>query len=332
MAVFGFHCSHEQHTPKRLLEYAKLAEKSGFQSAMCSDHFHPWSEDQGQSGFAWSWLGSALQATTLSFGTVCAPGQRYHPAIIAQGIATLAGMYEDRFWIALGSGEALNESITGEPWPAKETRNQRLSDCLRIIRRLLRGETVSFDGTVRVTEAKLYSLPNSMPLIFGAALTPETAKWMGPLFDGLITGGTDPEGLAKIVSAFKENGGEEKPIYLQTALCYAAKKEEALRTAHRAWRHAALEMSKVSSLPTPKAFDMATANVVPEELLTRLFISDNLRELLDRIASSTEFGFDRVFLHYLGTDTPEFIRLAGDYLTNKCVKALKRSPSSEAQR
>jgi probable non-F420 flavinoid oxidoreductase len=281
---------------------------------MCSDHFHPWSVEQGESGFAWSWLGSALQATTLSFGTVCAPGQRYHPAIIAQGAATLAAMYEGRFWVALGSGEALNESITGEPWPTKETRNQRLRDCLQIIRRLLGGETVSFDGTVRVKEAKLYSLPKSTPLIFGAALTPETAKWMGPLFDGLITAGTDREDLAKVACAFKENGGDGKPVYLQTALCYAAKKEQALSTAHRAWRHAALELSEVSSLPSPKAFDTATAEVVPEELCTKLFISGSLRELLDRIGSYGELGFDRVFLHYLGTNTQEFIQLAGDYL------------------
>jgi coenzyme F420-dependent glucose-6-phosphate dehydrogenase len=314
MAVFGIHCSHEQHSPKELLEYAKLAEKCGFSSAMCSDHFHPWSEEQGESGFAWSWLGSALEATSLSFGTVCAPGQRYHPAIIAQAAATLAAMYEGRFWVALGSGEALNESITGEPWPSKETRNQRLRDCLQVIRGLLRGESVSFDGTVKVKEAKLFSRPTSTPLIFGAALTPETAKWMGPLFDGLITAGSDREGLKKVVSTFKENGGEGKPIYLQAAICYAVTKEEAMTTAHRAWRHAALALSEVSSLPTPKAFDTATADVPAEALLTKLFISDSLRELLGTMASYAELGFDRVFLHYLGRNTPEFVELAGDYL------------------
>ena len=115
----GYHASHEQYRPSTLLTHVQQAEGAGFESAMCSDHFHPWSEDQGQSGFAWSWLGSALQATSLTMGTVCAPGQRYHPAVIAQAAATLAEMHPDRFWLALGSGQALNEHITGARWPTK---------------------------------------------------------------------------------------------------------------------------------------------------------------------------------------------------------------------
>jgi coenzyme F420-dependent glucose-6-phosphate dehydrogenase len=96
----GIHCSHEQHPPSDLLRYVRHAAERGFTAAMCSDHFHPWSERQGQSGFAWSWLGAALEATRMSLGIVCAPGQRYHPAIIAQATATLGEMYPDRFWLA----------------------------------------------------------------------------------------------------------------------------------------------------------------------------------------------------------------------------------------
>jgi alkanesulfonate monooxygenase SsuD/methylene tetrahydromethanopterin reductase-like flavin-dependent oxidoreductase (luciferase family) len=102
---YGFHCSHEQLPPSTLLRLATLAGKAGFAAGMCSDHFHPWSDRQGQSGFPWSWLGAALQATTLSFGTVCAPGQRYHPAVIAQAAATLSEMFPDRFWLAVGVGK-----------------------------------------------------------------------------------------------------------------------------------------------------------------------------------------------------------------------------------
>jgi alkanesulfonate monooxygenase SsuD/methylene tetrahydromethanopterin reductase-like flavin-dependent oxidoreductase (luciferase family) len=116
--MIGLHCSHEQHPPSALLRYAELGAQAGFVHAMCSDHFAPWSVRQGHSGYTWSWLASALQATPMSFGTVCAPGQRYHPAIIAQAAATLAEMYPERLWLAVGSGEALNESITGQPWPA----------------------------------------------------------------------------------------------------------------------------------------------------------------------------------------------------------------------
>src|SRR5688572_29107092 len=140
-AVLGFHCSHEQHAPSILLRLAQRAEEIGFQAAMCSDHFHPWTTAQGQSGFSWSWLGAAMQATQMSFGVVCAPGQRYHPAIVAQAAATLSELYTDRFWLAVGSGEALNESITGAPWPGKDVRNRRLRECVDVMRALWAGET-----------------------------------------------------------------------------------------------------------------------------------------------------------------------------------------------
>ncbi|MEJ7674655.1 MAG: LLM class flavin-dependent oxidoreductase [Chitinophagaceae bacterium] len=126
-----------------------------------SDHFHPWSERQGQSGYVYSWLGAALQATTIPCGVVTAPGQRQHPAIVAQAAATLSEMFPNRFWMALGSGEALNEKITGEKWPAKNIRNQRLLECFNIIKRLLNGETVTHYGHVKIEDAKLYTLPKA---------------------------------------------------------------------------------------------------------------------------------------------------------------------------
>ena len=130
MTVYGIHASHEQIPPSDLLASVVAAERAGFEAAMCSDHFSPWSARQGQSAFAWAWLGAALQATSLPFGVVNAPGQRYHPAIIAQAISTLTEMYPDRFWVALGTGEFSNEHITGDPWPRKEVRNARLRECV----------------------------------------------------------------------------------------------------------------------------------------------------------------------------------------------------------
>ncbi len=124
----------------------KRAEQAGFDAAMSSDHFSPWGERQGESGFAWSWLGAAMATTELPFGIVNAPGQRYHPAIIAQAAATLAEMFPGRFWIALGTGEASNEHITGDVWPSKDVRNRRLLECVAVIRALLAGEEVSHDG------------------------------------------------------------------------------------------------------------------------------------------------------------------------------------------
>src|SRR6187431_3068847 len=175
MSVFGLHCSHEQIPPSALIAAVQRAEEAGFDAAMSSDHFSPWSERQGQSAFAWSWLGAALQATELPFGVVNAPGQRYHPAIIAQAIATLGAMYPSRFWVALGTGEASNEHVTGERWPRKEVRNERLLECVSVIRALLAGEEVSHDGLVTVDRARLWTLPDVTPPLIAAAVSAETA-------------------------------------------------------------------------------------------------------------------------------------------------------------
>src|SRR5687767_7871992 len=146
--MIAYHASHEQFSPRELLRFAKLAERAGFEAIHSSDHFHPWSESQGQSGFAFAWLGAAMQATNLPFSAVCAPGQRYHPAIVAQAIATLCEMFPGRFHINLASGEALNESITGDKWLIKEERNARLKECADVIRQLLAGETVTHHGRI----------------------------------------------------------------------------------------------------------------------------------------------------------------------------------------
>src|SRR5687768_6661947 len=146
MARIGFHASHEQHRPSDLLDDVVRAEAAGFELLSCSDHFTPWSERQGESGFAWSWLGAAMHATAVPFRIVNAPGQRYHPAIVAQALATLLELFPGRLVVALGSGEASNEHITGERWPEKPVRNERLLECVHVIRQLLQGEEVSVDG------------------------------------------------------------------------------------------------------------------------------------------------------------------------------------------
>src|SRR5690606_11864787 len=220
MARIGYHVSHEQFTPRELLEWVCKAEDAGFACAMSSDHIAPWSKRQGQSGFALSWLGAAMQATNLSFGLITVPaGWRYHPTITAQAGATLAHMFPDRFrWMALGSGQALNEHVTGERWPSKAERNARGQSAAEIIRALWAGPTVSRDGPIRVDEARLYTLPEQAPQLIGAALTPSTAAWAGSWADGLITINQSRDKLQAIIDAFRAGGGDGKPLILQTHL------------------------------------------------------------------------------------------------------------------
>jgi probable non-F420 flavinoid oxidoreductase len=274
---------------------------------MCSDHFHPWSERQGQSGFAWSWLGAAMQVTSFEFGVVCAPGQRYHPAIIAQAAATLAEMYPGRFWIAVGSGEALNEHITGDVWPTKSRRNARLGECVEVMRALWSGETVNHEGLVRVRDAKLYTRPPSPPAVIGAALTPETASWMGTWADGLITAGSSHESLRRVVDAFRSSGGAKKPVLLQSAICYGATREAALAAAHDQWRHALLAPSMVLNLNMPIEFDHASEYVPAELLVNGLRISVDPNQFVDWFAGDFEIGFDAIYLHHVGRDPETFI-------------------------
>ncbi|RIK84716.1 MAG: LLM class F420-dependent oxidoreductase [Planctomycetota bacterium] len=314
-AAVGYHCSHEQLSPSALLDHVQQAQRAGFQAAMCSDHFHPWLPSQGQSGFSWSWLGAAMQATGLSFGTVCAPGQRYHPAIIAQAAATLAEMFPGRFWLAIGSGEALNERINGAAWPEKSQRNARLREAAEVIRALWAGETVSHQGCFTVRQARLYSRPVSPPQLFGAALTAETARWMGSWADGLITAGSSLDGLRKVVDAFRNGGGAGKPLALQTAVSLASSRSQALAAAHDQWRHAALAADQIANLATPEEFAAACRPVTPDSLADKLLLATRVQELWDWLEQAAGLGFDHIYLHQINRDAvPQFIEACGESL------------------
>jgi len=308
----GYQASHEQFTPSELLRYVAMAEKAGFKAINSSDHFHPWSKQQGQSGYAFSWLGAAMQATSLPYGSVCAPGQRYHPAIVAQAIATLAEMFPDRFWIALASGEALNERITGEKWPIKSERNERLLECAQIIRRLLKGEKVTHHGRVTVEEAKLYTLPSVVPPLFGAAVTKETAGWLGTWADGMITVHKPYEEMKAVVEAFRNNGGAGKPIYLKVQLSYAATMEEALMGAHDQWRSNIFNSTVLGDMWQVEQFDAMGEFVQPEELFEMVRISNDIQQHIEWLRQDQTLGYERIILHNVNREQEQFIKDFGE--------------------
>lgn len=312
MATIGYHCSHEQFAPSELLGYARRAEQAGFRAAMCSDHFHPWSDRQGQSGFAFAWLGAALQATALPFGVVNAPGQRYHPAVVAQAAATLAEMFPGRFWLALGSGQLLNEHVTGDRWPRKGERRERLTECVAVMRALWAGETVTHDGLVTVKEAKLYTRPAQPPLVIGAAVSAETAEWVGSWADGLVTVFKPAAELKRVVEAFRRGGGGGKPMYLQAQTSYARTDDEARRAAFDQWRQVGLDSDTLTELATPADFDRETAKLTPEDLDTKVRISADLKQHVAWIEEYLALGFEQVYLHQTGRDQERFIDAFGE--------------------
>ncbi len=314
MPRIGWHASHEQVPPSRLLGDARLAQQAGFDVGMSSDHFAPWSERQGESGFAWSWLGAALATTSLPFRVVNAPGQRYHPAIVAQAIATLGEMFPGRLWVCLGSGEASNEHITGERWPPKPVRNARLLECVEVIRALLRGEEVSHEGLVTVDRARLWTRPSEPPPLVGAAVSEETARWVGGWADGLATVYQPRETLERVVGAFREGGGHGKPMILQVHVSWAPAEADALRIAHEQWRTNVFTPPVCWDLETPAHFDEAAKHVTPEDMHGSVLISSDLGRHVAWIREAAELGFDEVNLHHVGQDQRAFIEAFGEHV------------------
>ncbi|AUX40581.1 luciferase [Sorangium cellulosum] len=318
--AIGYHASHEQLAPSALLRHVRHAEQAGFAGAMCSDHFLPWGEKQGQSGFAWAWLGAALEATSLSFGTVCAPGYRYHPAVIAQAAATLAEMYPGRFWLSIGSGEALNEHITGEKWPDHAERTARLEECAEVIRALWRGEEVTHRGRVVVDGAKLYTRPAAPPRLLGAAISAATAARVGRWADGLITVSQGRDQLREVVRRFREGGGEGKPMVLQVKIAYDPDERVALREAHEQWRTNVLPPRLLASLTVPEHFDAAASFVRPEDVAAQVHVSADPARHAAWLREHAELGFDAIYVHNVTSNQQAFIDTFGERVLPALLK------------
>ena len=314
MMQIGYHASHEQFTPSELLDYVVRAEKAGFGGIMSSDHLAPWSVRQGQSGFAWAWLGAAMQATSVPFGIITVPaGWRYHPVITAQAAATVAQMFPGRFpWLSVGSGQALNEHVVGERWPSKAERNDRLRAAVEVMRELWAGKVVSRPVPVMVDEAKLYTLPDHPPVVIAGALSAQTAEWAGSWADGLITVNQPRDMLAEIISAFRKGGGEGKPLYLQVHVSYAATEKQARWNAFDQWRSNAVTATIAETLRTPEDFDGASACVRPEDMDRHVRISSAAGRHVEWLREDEAMGFEQTYVHNVGRNQIEFIDFYGN--------------------
>jgi probable non-F420 flavinoid oxidoreductase len=313
MAVIGFHCSHEQIHPLRLLRDVQHAEEAGFTAAMSSDHLSPWSSRQGESGYAWSWLGAALATTGLPFGVVTAPGQRYHPAIAAQKIATLAAMFPGRFWAALGSGEASNERVTGDPWPRKPVRDARLRECADVIRRMLAGEEVTHQGLVTVDRAKVWTLPDRPPDLLVAAVTPATAARHAAWAAGLITVNQPPAQLREALRHYREAGGRG-PARLQIHLSWAPSEQEAEHIAYDQWRSNVFGPPVSWDADSVEMFDEMSRTVRPADVRGTVLVSADLGQHTAWLGEFLDLGFDELYLHFVGKEQQRFIDTFGEHV------------------
>jgi G6PDH family F420-dependent oxidoreductase len=212
-------------------------------------------------------------------------------------------MFPGRAWAALGSGEAMNEHVTGDRWPPKAERDARLLECVAVIRALLAGEEVSHDGLVRVDRARLWTRPAHPPPLVGAAVSEATAARVGSWADGLITVHQPLDKLRRVVDAFRGSGGAGRPVYLQAHLSWAPDEATALRIAHEQWRTNVFGAELAWELELPAQFDAAAAFVRPEDVRRSVLVSADTGWHAARLAELVEVtGADGLFLHHVGGD------------------------------
>ena len=323
MVQLGFTLSSEEHTPLDLVRQAQRAEAAGFTFSLISDHYHPWVNAQGHSPFVWSVIGGVAASTSnLGLGTgVTCPTVRIHPAIIAQAAATSAAMMPGRFFLGVGSGEALNEHITGERWPETEIRHEMLEEAITVMRQLWQGGNQSHHGTYYTVEnARLYTLPEEPVQVMIAAAGQKAADLAGRLGDGLICTSPDKE----VVQTFHGAGGKG-PIYGQLTVCWAKSDEQAVRTAHEIWPNAAIPGELGQELPTPTHFEQAAQMVRPEDIAKQVPHGPKAQTYLEGIDKYVEAGFDHVYLHQIGPDKEGFIRFCESEILPRFAQGQRRA-------
>lgn len=318
MIDIGYAISSEEVTPSQAVENARTAEEAGFSFIGISDHYHPWIDHQGHSSFVWSVLGGIAQVTDrIQVGTgVTCPTVRIHPAVIAQAAATVACMMPGRFFLGVGTGEALNEHITGVRWPPHEVRLEMLEEAVDVIRLLWQGESRTHRGThYTVEDARIYDLPEQTPDIIVAASGPKTAAAAGRIGDGLWSTSPDSE----VVQEFQKTGGSGR-ILGQLSVCFDEDEARARRTAHEWWPNSSVPGQLSQDLPTPKHFEQASQIVTEDLVAESVVCGPDVDRYVAKVAEFAEAGFTHVYFHQVGPDQSRFF----DFATRELLPALQR--------
>jgi G6PDH family F420-dependent oxidoreductase len=301
MTEFGYTAMCEQTPVRQLVSDIATAEEAGFDFAVMSDHYFPWLEEQGHSGYAWSVLGAAAQATSsipLMTYVTC-PSFRYHPAVVAQKAATMGVLSGGRFTLGLGAGENLNEHVVGQGWPLVRERHERLRESVQIIRELFGGDYVSFSGRHFSAErAKLFDRPDAPVPIGIAASGPDSVGLAAELGDCLITAEPD----ADLTKALNNAGGQDLPKYTQVPLCYDSDTATARERALRLWRWSTPGWAVMSELPEPRSFDAASRSVTADEIADLVPCGPELDVHLRAIKKAMKAGYTHIALVQIGAD------------------------------
>jgi G6PDH family F420-dependent oxidoreductase len=326
MLRVGFTLSSEEQGADELVRLAQTAEDAGFDFATISDHFHPWTSAQGNGPFVWSVLGGIASTTTqLRVGTaVTCPLVRIHPVIVAQAAATVAAMMPGRFFLGLGTGENLNEHVTGQRWPSANERRELLREAVGVIRELWGGDLVEHHGPgYEVVDAQLFTLPDRPPPIYLAAAGPRAAELAGDIGDGLI--GTAPD--EELIGAFDDAGGGGKPRLGQITVCWAQDEPTAIETAMKYWPTAALRGELTQELPLPRHFEQAAEMVTDDELGKVVVCGPDPDRHVEMIRRYQDAGYDHVVIHQVGPDQEGGLRFLAERVVPELSRAVTRKAS-----
>jgi G6PDH family F420-dependent oxidoreductase len=302
----GYAISSEEHRPLDIVRHARAAEEAGMTFALISDHFHPWTDSQGQSPFVWSVIGAiAVETERLRLGTgVTCPLIRMHPAIVAQAAATSAAMLPGRFFLGVGTGENLNEHVTGARWPAPDERLDMLEEAIALMRQLWEGGMQTFRGAYyTVDHARLYTLPDEPIPVAVAAGQPNAAELAGRVGDAYV--GTAPD--KEIVDAYRDAGGDG-PRYGQLTVCWAENEAGARRTALEIWPNAGAPGRLSQELPLPADFEAVAELVTEDQIAEQIVCGPDPLKYLDGIRMYEQAGYDHVYIHQVGPDQEGFLR------------------------
>lgn len=318
----GYAAMLEQFDPATAIAAAVQAEKHGFTGAMATDHFQPWLPRHGAASHVWTVLGALGAHTTGELGPgVTTPTFRTHPAVIAQGAATLATLYPERAWLGVGSGEAINEHITGEYWPEPAERIDRMFEAIDVIRKLFTGSAAGRDVRhrgeyFRMESTRLWTMPAVIPPIHVATAGPVTARRAGRVADGLITNGAPNERIAPLLARFfdgaKEAGRDIRSMrrIVRLHLSWAPTDEEALANAVAEWPLAGLRVRR-GDIRSPYDFEQLVRGVTTGDMHAGMVISSDPDRHLAEIQRYADLGFDRIYLHNVGPDQHRWLEVFG---------------------
>jgi G6PDH family F420-dependent oxidoreductase len=307
MTTFGYFLSCEEYSPDELLEQARLAQEAGFDALWISDHFHPWTNEQGESPFVWSMIGAISQVCDLPVTTaVTCPTIRIHPAVIAQAAATSALLLGDgKFCLGLGSGEALNEHVLGDVWPAADTRLEMLEEAVEVIRALWTGEDVSHRGRhYTVENARIWSLPETLPRISISGFGPKATDLAARIGDAYTTTTPDTEMLER----FRRQAKKGATAQAGFKVAWADTEDEGWDHAHRIWPNAGLpgELSQV--LPTVEHFEQASTLVTRDSTKESVTAGRDPGKHAEAFAPYLKAGFEEIYVANMGPHYAEMLR------------------------